>query len=81
MPSTPARTDRVERRQYYGYDAWWPNWGWTPPGDPSRYYTIVSLSNNYLFKDALGNWVPNGVVLDVPVHRHAGIRERGLHPG
>jgi Putative Tad-like Flp pilus-assembly len=45
--------------QYYGYDAWWPNWGWTPPGDPS-YYTIVSLSDNYLYKDALGNWVPNG---------------------
>ena len=36
--------------------------GSTPPS-PSQdrgYYTIVSLSNNYLFKDALGNWVPNG---------------------
>jgi hypothetical protein len=46
---------------YYGYDSWWPNWV-TPP-NPSQdrgYYTIVSLSNNYLFKDALGNWVPNG---------------------
>jgi hypothetical protein len=54
--------------QYYGYDAWWPEWGWPdlngdgegdPPGSPS-YYTIVSLSSNYLFKDGLGRWVPNG---------------------
>lgn len=45
---------------YYGYDSWWPNWV-TPPANQDRgYYTIVSMSNNYLFKDALGNWVPNG---------------------
>jgi Flp pilus assembly protein TadG len=55
--------------QYYGYDAWWPEWGWPdtsnprdgegdPPGSPS-YYTIVSLSDDYLTQDGLGNWIPN----------------------
>jgi hypothetical protein len=43
--------------QYYGYDAWWPNWGWTPPGSPS-YYTIVSLSDNYLVQGPTG-WMAN----------------------
>ena len=45
--------------QYYGYDAWWPNWGWTPPGSPS-YYTIVSLSNDYLVPGMTpGSWMAN----------------------
>jgi Flp pilus assembly protein TadG len=44
---------------YYGYDAWWPNWGWTPPGSPS-YYTIVSLSDDYLVAGGTpGTWVLN----------------------
>jgi Flp pilus assembly protein TadG len=44
---------------YYGYDSWWPNWV-TPPANQDRgYYTIVSLSDNYLVKDMNGNWIPN----------------------
>jgi putative Flp pilus-assembly TadE/G-like protein len=46
---------------YYGYDSWWPNWGWTTPppmpGNPS-FYTIVSLSDDYLVQGANG-WQPN----------------------
>jgi Flp pilus assembly protein TadG len=52
--------------QYYGYDAWWPEWGWPdvngdgrgdPPGSPS-YYTIVSMSDDYLTQST-GGWIPN----------------------
>jgi hypothetical protein len=55
-PNNPTSTGA-----YYGYDSWWPNWIAPPNTSIDRgYYTIVSLSNNYLFKDGLGRWVPNG---------------------
>jgi Flp pilus assembly protein TadG len=52
-PNTPSSGGA-----YYGYDSWWPNWGWTPPGNPS-YYTFGSLSGDYLVQDSQGAWIPN----------------------
>lgn len=47
---------------YYGYDSWWPNWGWTPPGGASpSYYTFASLSDDYLVTNPVsGNLEPSG---------------------
>jgi hypothetical protein len=47
---------------YYGYDSYWPSWVSWPPGELKgdlSYYTIVSLSDNYLVQGANGSWVPN----------------------
>jgi hypothetical protein len=48
--------------QYYGYDAWWPNWlsdGKTPPSTPSRYVVASlegadgNLADDYIIEDPI----------------------------
>jgi Flp pilus assembly protein TadG len=44
--------------KYYGYDAWWPWWGGSLLGTPSR-YVVAPIENNYLVQDLSGKWVLN----------------------
>ena len=42
--------------KYFGYDSWYPYWDPDPRGSDSGYYTIASLTNDYLVEDVDGNW-------------------------
>jgi hypothetical protein len=56
-PNTPS-----SNQNYYGYDSYWPSWWSWPAGELKgdlSYYTIVSLSDNYLVQGANGSWMPN----------------------
>ena len=59
----PSRVGR-RPRQYYGYDAWWPNWvlGTGPSQDSRRTTTIVvALEADGPLQGRLVDRVPNGV--------------------
>jgi Flp pilus assembly protein TadG len=45
--------------KYYGYDAYYPYWIPDPRGSSPAYYTIASLTQDYLVKDTDGNWMLN----------------------
>jgi hypothetical protein len=52
--------------RYYGYDAYWPSWVPDPRGQTPSRYVVASLegadgtpADDYLVKDAQGNWVLN----------------------
>jgi hypothetical protein len=53
-PSGPTPDGR-----YYGYDAYYPYWIPDPRGSSPAYYTIASLTQDYLIKDDDDNWLLN----------------------
>jgi hypothetical protein len=60
-PYTPWQGDPSGPRpdgQYFGYDAWWPEWVNDPRGSTPSVYTVANLEFGYLVQSG-GSWILN----------------------